>query len=71
MARLTMTKIAELRDMSDEQLELTAKEAVESIFRLKIKAQTERLEAPSEIRANRRLVARVRTLQTQRARGEK
>lgn len=61
-----MAKIAELRDMSDEQLGLTLKEAVDSLFRLKIKAQTEKLDAPSELRRNRRLVARIKTIQTQR-----
>ena len=63
-----MSKIDELRDMSDEHLELTLKEAVENVFRLRIQQQTEKLDAPSELRRNRRLVARVKTLQTQRAR---
>jgi len=61
-----MAKITELRDMSDEQLGLTLKEANESLFRLRIKQQTEKLDAPSELRSNRRLVARIKTLQTQR-----
>jgi large subunit ribosomal protein L29 len=62
-----MAKIDELRDMSDEQLGLTLKEAAEVLFRLKIQAQTERLDAPSELRRNRRLIARIKTIQTQRA----
>ena len=62
-----MAKVSELRDMSDEQLGLTLKEANENLFRLRIKQQTERLDAPSELRRNRRLVARVKTIQTQRA----
>ena len=45
-----MTKATELRDMSDEQLGLTLKEADENLFRLRIKQQTERLDAPSELR---------------------
>lgn len=61
-----MAKVTELRDMSDEQLGLTLKEANESLFRLRIKSQTEKLDAPSELRRNRRLVARVKTIQTQR-----
>jgi large subunit ribosomal protein L29 len=61
-----MAKITELRDMSDEQLGLTLKEANENLFRLRIKQQTEKLDAPSELRRNRRLVARIKTLQTQR-----
>jgi len=62
-----MAKITELRDMSDEQLALTLKEANENLFRLTIQQQTEKLDAPSELRRNRRMVARVKTLQTQRA----
>jgi large subunit ribosomal protein L29 len=61
-----MAKVTELRDMSDEQLGLTLKEANESLFRLRIKSQTEKLDAPSELRRNRQLVARIKTIQTQR-----
>jgi large subunit ribosomal protein L29 len=61
-----MTKAKELRDMSDEQLELTLKEAKENLFRFHIQAQTDRLDAPSELRKYRRLVARVKTIQTER-----
>jgi large subunit ribosomal protein L29 len=59
-------KVAELRDMSDEQLTLTLKDTCESLFRLRIQAQTERLDAPSELRRHRRLVAQIRTIQRQR-----
>lgn len=61
-------KIGELREMGDEQLELTLKETAESLFKLRIQAQTERLDAPSELRKQRRLIARIRTLLTERAR---
>ncbi len=60
-------KISELREMSDEQLELTAKDAATQLFHLRVKSQTEKVESTSEKRRNRRLIARVRTLQTQRA----
>ncbi len=63
-----MSDTSELRDMSDEQLELTAKEAAENLFRLRIQAATERLDSPSELKRNRRLIARVKTLQTERSR---
>lgn len=61
-----MTKASELREMSDEQLGLTLHEAAENLFRLRIQAQTERLDAPSELRKNRRLIARVQTIQRER-----
>ena len=59
-------KLEELRDMSDEQLEATLKDTMESLFRLKIQSQTERLDAPSELRRQRRLVAQIKTLQRER-----
>ncbi len=65
-----MSTATELRDMSDEQLELTIKEAAESLFHLRVQAQTEKLDSPSEIRRNRRLIARVKTIQTQRVAGQ-
>ena len=53
--------------MSDEQLGLTLKETKENLFRLRLKAQTERLDAPSELRKARRLIARIKTIQGERA----
>jgi len=57
---------SELREMSDEQLVATHKDTCESFFRLKMQAQTERLDAPSELRRHRRLIARIKTVQRQR-----
>lgn len=59
-------KASDLRDMSSEQLELTIKETREQLFRLRLQSQTERLDAPSELRRHRRLVARIKTIQRQR-----
>lgn len=59
-------KAAELRQMSDEQLRLTIEETEKSLFKLRMQASTERLDVPSELRAQRRLIARVKTIQTQR-----
>ena len=58
-----MTKATELREMSGEQLQATLDETTESLFRLRLQAQTERLDAPSELRKHRRLIARILTLQ--------
>lgn len=63
-----MSTSTELREMSDEHLTLTLKETVETLFRLRIQAQTERLDAPSELRKQRRLVARIKTIQHERER---
>jgi large subunit ribosomal protein L29 len=62
-----MSKTAELRDMSDEQLSVMLKETTDHLFRLRLQAQTERLDAPSELRKNRRLIARIKTIQQERA----
>ena len=63
-----MTKASELREMSDEQLGLTLKESTEHLFRLRLQSQTERLDAPSELRKQRLIIARVKTIQTEQAR---
>ena len=60
-------KAGELREMSDEQLRLTLKETADSYFRLRTQGQTERLDAPSELRKSRRLMARIKTIQQERA----
>ena len=60
-------KSEQLREMSSEQLQLTLDETTDRLFRLRIQAQTERLDAPSELRKQRRLVARIKTIQTERA----
>jgi large subunit ribosomal protein L29 len=65
-----MEKANELREMSDEQLDLTAREAAENLFRLRIQASTERLDTPSEIRKNRRLIARIKTIQNERSQAQ-
>lgn len=63
-----MTKASELREMSDEQLGLTLKETCGNLFHLRLQAQTERLDAPSELRKQRRTIARIQTIQTERRR---
>lgn len=60
------TKITELRDMSTDQLDLLLKEAKETLFRLRLQARMERLDSPSELMKNKRLIAQVLTLKRQR-----
>ena len=57
----------ELRGMSDEQLALTLQEARQTLFTLKVQASTERLDTVSNLRLNRKLIARVLTIQRERA----
>ena len=57
-----MSKPAELREQSDEQLELLPKETQQNLFRLRLQSETERLEAPSEIIKAKREIARIKTI---------
>ncbi|MFO0012827.1 MAG: 50S ribosomal protein L29 [Planctomycetota bacterium] len=66
-----MSKASELREMSDDQLEMTALEAAETMFRLRLQSQTDRVDVPSQKKKNRRLIARVRTIQTERSKANK
>jgi large subunit ribosomal protein L29 len=59
-------KNIELHEMSDEQLTLTVQETEQGLFRLRMQSQKQILDAPSEVRRMRRLIARIKTLQTQR-----
>ncbi|MBT6642103.1 MAG: 50S ribosomal protein L29 [Planctomycetaceae bacterium] len=63
-----MTKATELREMSDEQIKLVWKDAAESLFRLRIQSQTEKIAAPSEMRKQRKLIARCQTVLGERSR---
>jgi len=58
-----MSKPAELREQSEEQLELLLRETQQNLFRLRLQSETERLEAPSEIIKAKREIARIKTVQ--------
>jgi large subunit ribosomal protein L29 len=57
-----MSKPAELREQSDEQLNLLLAETQQNLFRLRLQSETERLEAPSEIIKAKREIARIKTI---------
>lgn len=61
-----MAKARELREMAEEQVRLVWKDAAESLFRLRIQAQTEKLASPAEKRKHRRTIARCQTILAQR-----
>jgi large subunit ribosomal protein L29 len=63
-------KTNELRDMSDEQLDLTLKETEHNLFRLRMHSLKGPLDAPSELRRHRRLIARIKTIQHQRSKSQ-
>ena len=57
-----MSKPSELREQTDEQLDLLLKEVQSNLFRLRLQSVTERLEAPSEIVKAKREIARIKTV---------
>jgi large subunit ribosomal protein L29 len=64
-----MSAPSELREMNDEQLQFAMNEAKQELFRLRFQASTEKLDAPSNLRKLRREIARIRTIQRERAIG--
>ena len=57
-----MSKPSELREQTDDQLDLLLRETQTNIFRLRLQSETERLEAPSEIIKAKREIARIKTI---------
>lgn len=61
-----MSKATEFREMSDEQLKHELIQSRQELFRLRFQAATERLNAPSNLKKLRRIIARIKTLQRER-----
>jgi large subunit ribosomal protein L29 len=59
-------KPEELRQMSEEQLKLTLKDAQKTLFKLRFQSATDRLETPSELRKIKREIARIKTIERER-----
>ena len=59
-------KAREIREMSDEQLDLTLKDTIKHLFQLRFQSATERLETPSEIKKAKRDIARLKTIERKR-----
>ena len=61
-----MTKPAQLREMSRDQLEFQLREVQQQLFQLRFQSATEKLDAPSNLRKYRREIARMKTIMRQR-----
>lgn len=61
-----MSKASELREMSTEQLGAEMAASQKELFELRVKASTEKLDAPSSIQKLRRQIARIKTIIHQR-----
>ncbi len=59
-------KIAEMRELTPEELRHQYEETAKELFNLRVQQATGQLERSSRIRALRREVARLRTVQTER-----
>ena len=58
---------SEIRDLSDAELENRLRETEEELFMLQLRRATSQLENPMKVRAVRRDLARLRTIERQRA----
>jgi large subunit ribosomal protein L29 len=61
-------KTKDLRELSTDELIARRRELRKDVFNLRLQQQTGALEKPSVIRINRREVARIETILTQRSR---
>jgi large subunit ribosomal protein L29 len=60
-----MIDVAELRDMSVDDLEARARELEDQLFRMRIQQSLGQLDAPLKLRFTRRDLARIKTVITQ------
>jgi len=65
---MAMTKIADFKARTDDELATQLSELKREQFNLRFQAATSQLEKPSRMREVRRDIARIKTLQTERAR---
>lgn len=63
-------RFSELKDMSPENLKVQLDEAKKALFHLRLQARMERLDSPSELRKNKKIIAQIKTLQSQRKQKE-
>ncbi len=61
-------KTSDLKPMSDDQLSEQLGQLKREAFNLRFQAATSQLEKPSRVREVRRTIARIKTLQSERAR---
>ena len=68
---MAATKTEDLRQKSDDQLDEELTMLKREAFNLRFQAATNQLEGPARIREVRRTIARIKTLQTERAKTAK
>ena len=65
-----MPAIDDLKQKTDDQLQTQLQELKREQFNLRFQSATNQLEKPSRVKQVRRTIARIKTLQTDRARAE-
>jgi len=63
-------KASLLREKNSEQLRFELDETIKSLFHLRLQAQSERLNAPSELLKKRKLIAKIKTILRERQESE-
>ena len=56
-------KAKEIREMGAEQQNSLLKETIEKLYKLRIQANMERLDSPSEVGKAKKLIAQIKTIQ--------
>ncbi len=63
-------KASEIREMSAEQRQSLLKETIDKLYKLRIQANMERLDSPSEVQKAKKLIAQIKTIQKEAVQAE-
>ena len=63
-------KASEIREMSAEQRQSLLKETIDKLYKLRIQANMERLDSPSEVQKAKKLIAQSKTSQKEAVQAE-
>ncbi len=61
-------RVREIRDLSDQELAVKERELRETLFRLRLRRGSNQLDSPAALKQARADIARIRTVQSERAR---
>lgn len=56
-------KAKEIREMGSDQRASLLKETIDKLYKLRIQANMERLDSPSEVQKSKKLIAQIKTIQ--------
>ena len=63
-------RASEIREMSAEQRQSLLKETIDKLYKLRIQANMERLDSPSEVQKAKKLIAQIKTIQKEAVQAE-